>query len=365
MEFGAAQGITTLRFAKFWHFFEPYERSASRRYRVDAMMFLDEISGKAKIVELLEQAEKAKLAVAFWGKGAIEALGLARTELDVEIICNLDSGACNPSEIRKLMELRPSNPVWSNPRLHGKVYWTANGAVIGSSNASTNGLGGEGSLAGWAEANVFSSETDVLKSVHIWLESCKAGSYEVGDDDLRRAEKIWNERARAAPTGGRLNLDLGDAVRSAPRHAAWTKVKLAIYSEDYSPDGRRQIKRDRLRNPVLKDYEAYEDWGELIKAGDWLLDFELNNKIGDFAGIFAVPAPEIKIGSMTYARNKSSVELPGLGKLKLSKADERALEKVAYELAAEKTSARSPYATIPINEAFGFIDKRARAAAKG
>ena len=65
-----------------------------------AELFLGEIAAQAQIRELLEHADEAKLAVAFWGRGAIETLGLERKALNVEIMRNLDSGACNPTEIR-------------------------------------------------------------------------------------------------------------------------------------------------------------------------------------------------------------------------------------------------------------------------
>jgi hypothetical protein len=118
------------------------------------LSFLDEVQALKAIRELIHAAATAKLAVAFWGSGAVASLGLDRSGLDVEAICNLDSGACNPTEIEKLRQLRPRTAVKSDPRLHGKVYWTPDAVVVGSSNASTNGLAIEIGLSGWAEANI-------------------------------------------------------------------------------------------------------------------------------------------------------------------------------------------------------------------
>lgn len=68
------------------------------------MKFLDETNALAEI-HLLRQADTARLAVAFWGKGAIERLGLNRPGLVAKILCNLDSGAYNPAELRRILDL--------------------------------------------------------------------------------------------------------------------------------------------------------------------------------------------------------------------------------------------------------------------
>src|SRR5258708_2971360 len=128
------------------------------------MHFLTEQTAPPLIIDALQKATSAKLAVAFWGEGAVERLGVRRDHLEVEIICNLESGACNPAEIRRLIAMAPAVRIRSNPRLHAKLYWTANCAVVGSSNASANGLAVEGRpLAGWAEANVLVEDSPTLE----------------------------------------------------------------------------------------------------------------------------------------------------------------------------------------------------------
>src|SRR4051794_11288172 len=101
--------------------------------------FLDEKAASVAIARLLRESETAKLAIAFWGHGAINKLGLERRELNVEAICNLESGSCNPFEVRRLWRLKGVR-LKTHPHLHAKVYWTPRRAVLGSSNASANGL---------------------------------------------------------------------------------------------------------------------------------------------------------------------------------------------------------------------------------
>lgn len=319
------------------------------------MQFLDEVGALVKIREILRSAETAKIAVAFWGQGAIEALGLARSELEVDVVCNLDSGACNPFEIERLRKLRPHVSVKSDPRLHGKLYWTPNGLVLGSSNASTNGLAVEEGLGGWAEANVFCEDPNVVAAALTWFESRKSSGYEITDAHLRLAEQHWSDRRRIAPTGIELTADLGAVVRSSPEHVAWSKVKLAIYSEGLSVAAERALKADQEANPALREFDVYEDWKDEIKAGDWLLDFELDGKGSSFGGYWSVPNPKIETELLTYVHKEIAVSLPGFGALALSTKDLNACRSAVRELVLSKGEGSSA-AMISIKEAIDFID---------
>lgn len=323
------------------------------------MLFLDEVGALDKIREIFRSAEKAKIAVAFWGRGAIEALKIDRPDLDVEIICNLDSGACNPAEIKRLKS-HPHISVRSDPRLHGKVYWTPRGVVVGSSNASTNGLAVEDGLNGWAEANVFSDDSKLIATTLAWFEARKKIAYEVTDIHLHLAENIWNGRMQSAPTGLKLAGDLGAAVRSHPKHPAWTKIKLAIYSEGLSTEGKEALKDDRNANSALHEYGAYENWHDEIDAGDWLLDFEMEGEKVTFGGYWSVPTPKLESGLLTYVRQQPCLTLSGIGALKLSANDLNDLEIAAPALSLTKQPRSPPCAMVPIREAIAFIDGRAK-----
>lgn len=320
------------------------------------MQFLDEVGALVKIREIFRSATTAKIAVAFWGQGAIEALGLARPELEVDVVCNLDSGACNPLEIEKLRWIRPHLPVRSDPRLHGKLYWTPDGLVLGSSNASTNGLAVVDGLGGWAEANVFSDDPAMVAAALAWFESRKSNAYEITGTHLRLAEQTWLDRSRIAPTGMELTTDLGAAVRSSPEHVAWNKVKLAIYSEGLSVAGERALKADRKANPALGKFDVYEGWQNEIGAGDWLLDFELDAKDCSFGGYWRVPNPKIETKLLTYVHKEAGVSLPGFGALALSAQDLRACRLAASELVRNKGGKSSSAAMVPIRHAIEFID---------
>lgn len=120
-------------------------KNEQRHFNEDMdVKFLDEKGALAAVKEMLAAQTEATIVVPFWGEGATDALGLDRSNWEsLRVVCNLDSGACNPHEIEKLLRLTTRTntvKVLSDPRLHGKVYLTKSAVVLGSSNASSNGL---------------------------------------------------------------------------------------------------------------------------------------------------------------------------------------------------------------------------------
>lgn len=321
------------------------------------MKFLDEVGARKAIQELLKSTTEAKIAVPFWGAGAAEALGLGRPELRLEIVCNLDSGACNPHEIRKIQGLGDHVSVRSDPRLHGKVYWTPTAVVLGSSNASTNGLAVEGgALSGWAEANVLSQDAGLIESTRTWFEGRRASAYEIGDEDLKRAEILWNMRAKAASPGLSLRADLLQAFRSSRDHPAWRRVKLALWSEGLSRAGERALQDGPRTAPSFKGLDVYEAWHNELKGGDWLLDFALEDHAATFTGYWEVPDPKLETDLVTYVRKQTALLLSGFGALKLSTDDLKRLRQEVRPL-LQHTEPGAKNAIIPLADAVEFLDQ--------
>ncbi len=318
------------------------------------MKFLDEVGAREAIRELLKSATEAKIAVPFWGAGAAEALGLDRTGLRLEIVCNLESGACNPHEIRKIQAFDERSSVRSDPRLHGKVYWTPSAVVLGSSNASTNGLAVEGaSLSGWAEANVLSHDAGLIETTRAWFEGRRASAYEINEDDLTRAEKLWSLRAAAASPGISLRTNLLEAFRGSREHPAWRHVKVALWSEGLSRAGVQALKDGARASPSLKGLDAYEDWHADLQGGDWLLDFDLTGRAATFTGYWEVHNSKLETDLLTYVRERPAVLLPGFGALELSADDLKRLRKAARPLLQR---AAEPNTVVGLAEAMEFLD---------
>jgi hypothetical protein len=173
---------------------------------------------------------------------------------------------------------------------------------------------------------------------------------------VRLAEQIWAERAGATPPGLELTGDLGAAVRRRPGHVAWSKIKLAIYNEDLSAEGKKSLKADQAANPALQAFDAYENWHDDIDAGDWLLDFQLNDNESAFGGYWSVPNPKLENELLTYVQERPCVALPGFGMLELSANDLSAL-KLAVPALLRTKKIGSP-AMVPIRDAISFTDRR-------
>jgi hypothetical protein len=173
-------------------------------------MFLD--SGRAiaeKIQHLIdgEVAEPIRFAVAFWGNGADYKLRGA-----CEIICDLESGACNPAVIRTLSK-RDNCVVLKLSGLHAKVVIGSAGAVVSSANMSTNGLGAEGAdSSGTIEAGYFvpASAAD-YKKVVMWFKGVWAQATQITESDLGDAQEKWDFRNREMPLGPAEKPEFGNS----------------------------------------------------------------------------------------------------------------------------------------------------------
>lgn len=164
-------------------------------------MFCSGPDGLRWVRERLLRGEEATLAVAFWGYGASEQLGLAARPSrspGVRVILNLAMGGTNPHEVRRFA-LLPDISVEQSDRLHGKVYLFKDAVMIGSSNASANGLSFEGEASlGWDEANYVSTNPKDLAAVRNWIS--KLSIRPIQASDLDQAIAIWSARRQAMPT---------------------------------------------------------------------------------------------------------------------------------------------------------------------
>lgn len=153
-------------------------------------MFKDGPGALEWVREKILSGRKGTLAVAFWGTGAAEQLGIDRrpSGQPLTIICNLTMGGTNPNEVRRLLELKNENvTVRQSDKLHGKVYSFPDAALIGSANASANGLSFEGpELSGWHEACLVTEHEDAVADVKRWVKTLEARK--ISEDDLGKAD---------------------------------------------------------------------------------------------------------------------------------------------------------------------------------
>jgi hypothetical protein len=217
------------------------------------------------IRQRVANGEEATLAVAFWGNGAIEQIGLHSrpTANSVHIICNLKMGGTNPFEVERLCKL-PNVTVQQSDKLHGKVYSFDRAALVGSANASANGLSFEGAEAfAWDEANIVVNNTKVLEDINNWISRLDARS--INPEDLTSAKTAWQLRRQViAPVIGnerRSVLELaGNATLLGGRG-----VYVAVYLADMSEEAEDEIERAKGEFGFLVD--GFEDWKALPHNG--------------------------------------------------------------------------------------------------
>lgn len=174
------------------------------------------------IQRLCRESDGLCLAVAFWGAGASDRL---RPVSGSRILCDLGSGACNPSEIRAL--IKRGCEVRTRDGMHAKVYLSPSAAIVSSANASANGLGLEGNEVQddlpnrpGNEAGYLVTEPQALASIRDWFEELWAdpATSSVKESTLRLAEAEWKRRRPARPVR-RLSGEIGllKAFRTDPR----------------------------------------------------------------------------------------------------------------------------------------------------
>ena len=228
------------------------------------MRFLSGAEIQEQVRRLASRSGEVMAAVAYWGKGATERTGLAENDRPetVRVICDLLSGACNPDEIETLA--RHGVTVRTLDRLHAKVWIASDQIIVGSANASHNGLPGDDEEAADAsiEAAVLSRDPGLARQVAAWFEGQWCASSAIEDRHLKQARDMWSRRHR---TGGRgFTAPLTDKIRQPDSLDRFHSLRLIAYlAEDPSPEAKKYVER----NHGL--HFSDEEWREFGHEGPW------------------------------------------------------------------------------------------------
>lgn len=179
-----------------------------------------------RLRKAFRKPRKARLAVAFWGKGAAKRLGIREGD-DVKIVCNLAHGGTNPDEIARLQKL--GLKVRQHSRLHAKIGVVGDLSFVGSSNMSTNGLGQEGNeTIGWEEANIVCSGDPL--DVETRFDTLWDASRRISKNDLKLAQDVWqqNQRNQGRRIIKQRKGSLLDAMYEEPKTLDAANVYIAI-----------------------------------------------------------------------------------------------------------------------------------------
>lgn len=260
-----------------------------------AMNFLDGSAAQTHLRRMVSQSNSIRIAVAFWGQPAPETLGLLANQKPTEVICNLKMGGTNPEAIIALQQA--GIDVLQSDCLHGKVYLFDTEAIVGSSNASANGLSLQGKeLGGWSEANILITESATLAAISEWFDKLPRRKIEVAD--LIAAKDAWSRRRRAGldklpPSKSSLIEDLS----RDPKPFKGRRIFVCFYSEGLSSAGEKSLKLAKQRD--LNSPESVDgfEWPELPDFADLLCFWREN---GRFYHDGLVHMPETRVEITKY-----------------------------------------------------------------
>ncbi|MBX9664425.1 hypothetical protein [Novosphingobium sp.] len=236
------------------------------------------LSGNALVSELSAalQGQPFDAAVAYWGKGAVELLGLGSWARGSRIFCDAFSGACNPSTLRQLFDLGVE--IWDCPGLHAKVYLTDQVLFSGSANASANGLGREDDeLKLGLEAGLLTHDPALIGKAEEWLHGIIGRSSRLKPDQLAKIEEAWRARRNQRPMPTKLRA-LEDVLLGQSEVLSDRRIFLCVFTEVEPPKERWDVYHKQGYNePALEEdgqvpffWDAHK-WD--VRSGDLILSY--------------------------------------------------------------------------------------------
>lgn len=239
------------------------------------------------------------LAVAFWGEGAIEELGLANTQRPTRVLLDLHMGGTNPEVVRALKKL-PHVQVKQHPRLHAKAYIAGREVFIGSANASANGLGAEGSEATqWHELGCLTNDDGVVQDTKRWFEHKWAAAKPVSSSDIKKASALWALRQRLRPVVKSETKEILAAATANPSAFRNRGIYVVVSTEDMDDKGYADAAD--YKNRTGHEADAWQDWVDIPKDAN-LICFSYDQWKG-----FQWDTPKVCYSPAKINRHKSLV----------------------------------------------------------
>lgn len=223
--------------------------------------------------EICKNSSNISIAVPFWGKGAAKYLGLNKISRSKKcrIICNVQSAACNPFEIKNILDLNFIS-IKSNPRLHSKLYAAGKWVIIGSSNASQNGLSpDQNSSIGLIELNTISDDAELVRRSNIFFDEIwnSSDTFTVDNDVISEILSNWGNQ----PIKGNIkrSKSILDACRDRPH--LFSNVFVAAFSDDLSPKAISAVDKYSKTISHIGDARGYQ-FDQTFKPGAWLIELD-------------------------------------------------------------------------------------------
>jgi len=303
--------------------------------------YFDEVSA------ICSNGEPLDIAVAFFGE---KAASLFKTNAQVRIICNLESGACNPNAIVELKK-RSNIDIKTCCELHSKVLIQKSKAIIGSANLSANGLSFEDDESkGWIETGILTTDEKLIKKSQDWFESLWAKADVITDEKIKEAKEKWKKRRNQRPLD-KSNKSFFEAVTNNPEKLKDRNIFFVIYPKgNTSPEADAAYKDNIAKFPELKNTGYYENWKKLPDDA-WLIDlpYSKNETLAkNNITIWKTPEEaiivEFESGSIKLCFKKNSIE-----GLKLNNDDKDKIKDIFSQLVKKDTIKKTGYDVIPFN----------------
>lgn len=132
-----------------------------------------------------------------------------------------------------------NNDIRTNALLHAKVYIFNNEIIIGSSNASSNGINLEGfENNSWKEMNILLDDKQVVKETKLWFQNLLKSheTIEVNESILKDAKKFYSQRRKNRKIANKEKSILELYRENKEIFEEREKVAIIICREFFDPD---------------------------------------------------------------------------------------------------------------------------------
>jgi hypothetical protein len=208
-----------------------------------------------------KQTGTLDMAVAFWGAGSIEELGLDKRKKPFRVLLDLSAGATNPWVVKTLLDLQPKG-VRHVHRLHAKAYIGEKEVVIGSANASANGLGLEGTEATrWTELGMLTNDKKMMKDTADWFEFLWDSAKKPTPAKIEKAKATWMNNQKKRPRDSAKGKGILEAAIANPARFKNIGFWVVISTGDMTQPA--QDDYDELKETKNIAVDCWEGWDDI------------------------------------------------------------------------------------------------------
>ena len=215
----------------------------------------------SRLKEFMKAPGLARLAVAFWGKGAVRRLGLGQRKGETRILCDLFSGGCDPDEIKKL--LKPKIEVRYLKGLHAKLYCTEDGSCCRLKQCICEWPGGTKmqSWQGTYELNVVFDAKPLQVAAREWFDRhWRDAELNVVDKDIAKSARgVWKRRR---------SQTLLKTIAADPDSLRGSRIKVLVYNDVWFED---ELERS-LNMQLVPGLYTEPEWKGMRDFYDFYLD---------------------------------------------------------------------------------------------